>query len=134
MLRAYLQGETISIGDAESRLEWLERFDYTPVPLEIVATGPRMLRAAAALADRITINVGAAPERISWALEQVDLGLEEAGRTRADVTIGTFVMAAVGNDRQAYHCTGCGCESRRWPTWRASRASISPPSPSSSAG
>jgi 5,10-methylenetetrahydromethanopterin reductase len=101
MLRAYLQGETIAIGEAESRLEWLERFDYTPVPLEIVATGPRMLRAAAALADRITINVGAAPERISWALEQVDAGLEEAGRTRADVTIGTFVMAAVDDDREA---------------------------------
>ena len=64
--------------EARSRLEWLERFDYTPVPLEIVATGPRMLRAAAALADRITINVGAAPERISWALEQVDAGLEAA--------------------------------------------------------
>ena len=101
MLRAYLQGETIALGEADSRLEWLERFDYTPVPLEIVATGPRMLRAAAALADRITINVGAAPERISWALEQVDAGLEEAGRTRADVTLGTFVMAAVDDDREA---------------------------------
>lgn len=101
MLRSYLRGETLLINGSESRLEWLDRFDYTPVPLEIVATGPRMLRAAGALADRATLNVGTAPERISWALEQLDAGLAEAGRTRSDITIGAFIMIAVDEDKQA---------------------------------
>ncbi len=100
MLRAYLQGETIRIGEAESRLEWLERFDYTPVPLEIVCTGPKMLRAAGALADRVTLNVGVAPERLTWAFEQLDAGLEEAGRARADLTLGAFIMVGVDDDKE----------------------------------
>jgi 5,10-methylenetetrahydromethanopterin reductase len=99
MLRAYLQGETLTINGHESRLEWLERFDYTPVPLEIVCTGPKMLRAAGHLADRVTLNVGTAAERLDWALEQLHAGLAEAGRTREDVTLGMFVMVGVDDDK-----------------------------------
>ena len=101
MLRAYLRGDSYRIGDWDSRLEWLSDFpDYQPVPLEIMGSGPKTLRTAGALADRITLAVGAAPERIDWALERVDEGLADSGRTRADVTLGSTIALCIDDDRQ----------------------------------
>jgi 5,10-methylenetetrahydromethanopterin reductase len=100
LLRAYLRGESVQLDDFESRLQWLDGFEYQPVPLELMASGPRAIRAAATLADRVTLAVGTAPERIAWALERVDEGLEEAGRTRADIRIGAYVPIALDNDER----------------------------------
>src|SRR6266478_9694 len=81
MLRTYLRGETVRLGEAESRLEWLDAFPaFTPVPLEVMASGPRSLQFAGRTADRILLGVGAAPERVGWAIDQVDAGLAESGR------------------------------------------------------
>ena len=101
ILRAYLRGESVRRGNVDSRIEWLPRFDYTPVPLEIAATGPRTIRTAAHLADRIMLNVGNAPERVRWALAIVDEGLAEAGRSRQDVRIGLALHVWLDNDPRA---------------------------------
>jgi 5,10-methylenetetrahydromethanopterin reductase len=69
------------------------------VPLEIMCSGPKSLHAAAALADRITLSVGAAPERIRWALERIDEGLRDAGRSRADVKVGAFLPLCLDDSR-----------------------------------
>ena len=99
-LRTYLRGESVRVGGSNSRLEWLDAFpEFEPVPLEIVCSGPKSIAAAAALADRITFSVGAADERVRWALGVLDEGLEAAGRTRADVQIGAYVPICVDPDR-----------------------------------
>jgi 5,10-methylenetetrahydromethanopterin reductase len=98
LLRGYLRGETVKLGDFDSRLQWLDGFDFEPVPIEIMASGPRMIRAAAAIADRITLAVGTAPERIAWALDLIDEGLADAGRTRSDIGIGAYVPVALEDD------------------------------------
>jgi 5,10-methylenetetrahydromethanopterin reductase len=99
MLRSYLHDEAVRIGDWDSRIEWLAGVDYTPVPLEIMCSAPRAIGVAASLADRITLAVGTAPERVRWALERVDEGLAAAGRTRADVRLGMYVPLCVEDDR-----------------------------------
>jgi 5,10-methylenetetrahydromethanopterin reductase len=53
---------------ADSRLHWLPR-DLPPVPVEMVATGPKALAVAGATADRTLLAVGADPERVAWAVE-----------------------------------------------------------------
>jgi 5,10-methylenetetrahydromethanopterin reductase len=53
---------------ADSRLHWLPR-DLPPVPVEMVATGPKALAVAGATADRTLLAVGADPERVAWAAD-----------------------------------------------------------------
>jgi 5,10-methylenetetrahydromethanopterin reductase len=102
MLRHYLRREPIPINGWQSRLEWLDNFpDYTPVPLEIMASGPKSIKAAAMIADRVTLAISADPERIAWANAIIDEGLAEAGRSRDEIEVGGFFMFAVDDDRAA---------------------------------
>jgi len=86
--RAYLRGDTVAFEDLRpyerdgarpvdvlglagsphaSRLHWLPP-DLGPVPVEVVATGPKALAGAGAEADRVLLAVGADPERVEWAI------------------------------------------------------------------
>ncbi|MEY2424976.1 MAG: hypothetical protein QOI61_548, partial [Actinomycetota bacterium] len=86
VVRAYLRGESVAFDDLrrfghagtkpldslgladtpdDSRIHWLPR-ELAPVPVEVAATGPKVL-AAARHADRVLLAVGADPERVAWA-------------------------------------------------------------------
>ena len=85
--RAYLRGESVPFDDLrayerdgarsidalglanrpdDSRLHWLPA-DLAPVPVDVVATGPRALALAGATADGVWLAVGAARDRVGWA-------------------------------------------------------------------
>jgi len=98
MLRGYLHGETVMAGEWESRIQWLDTPGYSPVPVEMMCSGPKAIGVAAQIADRVTLTVGAAPDRITWAMEVLDAALEAAGRTRAAVEIGAYVGLTVDDD------------------------------------
>jgi 5,10-methylenetetrahydromethanopterin reductase len=100
LLRGYLRGETVRTGDWDSRIDWLTTVDYSPVPVEIMCSGPKTIRVAARLADRVTLTVGAAPERVAWALDVLDEGLAAAGRSRDEVEVGAYVGITVEDDRR----------------------------------
>jgi 5,10-methylenetetrahydromethanopterin reductase len=91
ILRAYLRGGSVPFADlrpyehadartvdalgladtpSESSLQWL-RTDLEPVPVEVVATGPRVLEMAAREGDRVLLAVGADPGRVRWAVDRV---------------------------------------------------------------
>ncbi len=108
VVRAYLRGESVRVrGPARFRrtpvrspleslgsrrcarrqqLHWLPR-ELAPVPVEVAASGPKVL-AAARHADRVLLAVGADPERVAWAKEVAS----------APAT-GTFVNVVAHNDR-----------------------------------
>jgi 5,10-methylenetetrahydromethanopterin reductase len=86
VVRAYLRGEPVAFDDLrrfghagtkpldslgladapdDSRIHWLPP-ELAPVPVEVAATGPKVL-AAARHADRVLLAVGADPERVAWA-------------------------------------------------------------------
>jgi 5,10-methylenetetrahydromethanopterin reductase len=86
VVRAYLRGDAVPFDDLrvfghagtkeldslgladapdESRLHWLPA-DLPPVPVEVAATGPKVLEASRD-ADRVLLAVGADPERVAWA-------------------------------------------------------------------
>ncbi len=59
----------LSLGDKPTSvaLRWLPR-DLPKVPLDVAATGPKVIEMGARIAERVTFSVGAEHERIEWAL------------------------------------------------------------------
>lgn len=94
---AHRIGAGLPLGAApeDSRLRWLaERYpDRRPVPVFVVASGPKVIRTAAELADRVTLAVGAEPERVRWAVE-------EARAARPDVPVAAYVNVVVDEDAE----------------------------------
>lgn len=90
-----------------SKMHWLQH-DLPAVPVDVSATGPRMIGVAARHAQRITFGVGANKERLDWAIataraaadgREVSLGAHvnvvacpdvEVGRRLAAGTMSTF--------------------------------------------
>ena len=81
-LRAYLAGEEIQREGHPSRIEWLDDIEVAPVPIEVAATGPKVIEIAARRADRICFAVGADTERIGECIARARRAAEEAGRGR----------------------------------------------------
>jgi 5,10-methylenetetrahydromethanopterin reductase len=102
VLGAYLRGETVAFDDLgfhesvappvdalglagapdASRLHFLPA-GLPTVPVEVAATGPRVLDAAARHADRVLLALGANPERVRWGIETV--------RASGGTSVGAFV-------------------------------------------
>jgi 5,10-methylenetetrahydromethanopterin reductase len=91
-LATYLRGGTVDCDGYPSRVRWLDRAKHGPVPIDIAASGPKVIDLAARLADRITFAVGADPERMAWA---VDL----ARATKPDAALGAYVTVGCHPDR-----------------------------------
>lgn len=120
VLQLYLAGETVpfedlafqdasapdigELGLAEapdgSRLHWLRR-DIPKVPVEVAATGPRVIGVAARGADRVMLSVGADPERIRWGVETIREARRQADLDPNDVAIGAYVNLACDPDLTA---------------------------------
>jgi len=62
-LRAYMDGEVVDRDGSPSRIEWLEDCEVLRVPIEVAATGPKVIDIAARHADRICFGVGADTEK-----------------------------------------------------------------------
>ena len=118
--RSYLRGDGVSFDDLrpyerdgarpvdvlglanapnDSRLHWLPR-ELPPVPVEVVATGPKALALAGAEADRVLLAVGADPERVAWAAGVA----RGAGAQR----VGAFVNVVTHPDKEVARRIGAG--------------------------
>jgi len=96
-LQAYLAGESIDRDGFQSRLEWAPAFSLPKVPVEVTATGPRVIEAAARRADRICLAVGADPEHLAARLAHARDAVRRAGREGA-VSFGAVINCAVADD------------------------------------
>ncbi|HZO09273.1 MAG TPA: LLM class flavin-dependent oxidoreductase, partial [Myxococcota bacterium] len=96
-LRAYLGGETVQRGGAASRIEWIPS-GLPRVPVEIAASGPRVLELAARVADGVVFCLGADPEVLARALEAFRAAARRAGRDPDALRAGAFVNCAVAED------------------------------------
>jgi 5,10-methylenetetrahydromethanopterin reductase len=88
--------EEISLGDrpAASRLQWLPP-ELPKVPLDVAATGPKVIAMSARIAERVTFSVGAIAGRIDWAL---GIAREaQAGHGR-DVSYGAQIIVVCDTD------------------------------------
>ena len=110
-LGTYLSGEAVAFEDlafdddvappvsdlgladhpSSSRIGWLGS-GAPRVPVEVAATGPRVIEMAARHADRVMFTLGAHPERLRW-------GIERARAARSDTAIGAYVNLVCHPDR-----------------------------------
>src|SRR6185295_2050223 len=88
MLQTYLGGGTVDRDGFASRLEWVRTADVRKVPLEIAATGPKVIALAARHAEHVAFAVGADPKHLGWALETARGAARAAGRDPASLRYG----------------------------------------------
>jgi len=83
-----------------SRITWigpsLERDGK--VPVEVAATGPKVIVAAARQADRIMFALGAVPERIEWGMALARQARVDAGLDPEGIEFGAYVPSACHPD------------------------------------
>lgn len=70
------------------------------LPIYLAASGPKALQLAGEIGDGVLIMVGACAGAVGWALEQLDIGMQRAGRTRNQVKRFVVVTARVDDDLQ----------------------------------
>lgn len=80
---------------AQYPLWWYDPTTLPLLPLDVAATGERMIRLAADVAQRVSFTVGASPDRIEWAMETMARRLSETGRPRSDIRVGAYINAAL---------------------------------------
>jgi len=98
MLQGYLSGEDVDRDGFASRLEWIRHAKVLKVPLEVAATGRRVIEAAARRADRICFAVGADPDHLADALDHAREAAGAAGRDPSSLRYGAFINAVITND------------------------------------
>ena len=94
--------ETMSLGarPMTSRLQWLPE-GLPKVPLDVAATGPRVIEMSAPIAERLTFSVGAIPERISWAIDLARQARNKRGLSDAGITYGAQILVICHPDIEA---------------------------------
>lgn len=119
-LQGYLSGQEVAADDpgevgvrsaedlglagrpAASRIHWIRpdprRPDRRKVPVDVFATGPRVLAVGGRHADRVTVAVGADPGRVEWAVGTVRQARKDAARAEPAL-IGACVNVVVHDDR-----------------------------------
>jgi 5,10-methylenetetrahydromethanopterin reductase len=94
-LQAYLGGGAVQRNGFESRLEWHRTVDQPKLPVQIAATGPKVIELAAQHADAVMLAVGADVEHVGSALARARAAAKAAGRS---VRVGAFINVVVNPD------------------------------------
>ena len=94
--------DTLSLGGRPvgSRLQWLPQ-GVPKVPLDVAATGPKVIELSAPVAERVTFSVGAMPERVSWALDLARTARKKEGLGEAGISYGVQIIVVCHPDLEA---------------------------------
>jgi 5,10-methylenetetrahydromethanopterin reductase len=100
-LQRYLRGEEVDRDGTPSRLEWHADAQVPKVPVEVAATGTRVIEVAARHADRIVFALGADEDRIARGIEIARRAAAASGRDPDALQLGAWVNAVVHPDMVA---------------------------------
>lgn len=95
-LRALIRGEKIEYLGKELQMAW-SGYD---VPIIMASSGPRSLRLAGRIADGVLFQVGTDPRLVQYALDNIRIGADEAGRDFDQLKLFVRVACAVSDDRE----------------------------------
>lgn len=82
----------LAAGPGSSRITWAATAKRK-VPVEVAATGPRVIGIAATQADRVMFAVGADTDRIAWGIDVARAARVNAGLDPDGVAFGAYVNA-----------------------------------------
>jgi len=98
-LQAFLRREDVDLDGAVASMARLDVIDpsleIVKPPVNVAATGPRMIEVAARWADGISFAVGADLERLGQCIELARRACRAAGRDPDDLVLGCYVQVAV---------------------------------------
>jgi 5,10-methylenetetrahydromethanopterin reductase len=98
-VQGYLRGEAVDRDGFASRLEFLPALgDLPKVPVEVMATGPRVIGLSARVADHVCFAVGADPEFLAGRIALAREAAERAGRDPSSLRLGAMVNCVVSED------------------------------------
>ncbi|MBJ7464072.1 MAG: LLM class flavin-dependent oxidoreductase [Mycolicibacterium sp.] len=98
-LRALFRGE--SVAEASSGADFHLNYVTEPmnIPIYIAASAPKILKMSGRIADGVIVLVGTAPHFIEAALQTIEAGAKESGRTLDDLHIVLWTPTAIAEDR-----------------------------------
>lgn len=91
-VQAYLRGEPVEQNGHAAPIRWLAEGAGPKVPVDVAATGPRVIEVAARLADRVTFALGADAGRLRRAAARAQHTREHVGG--APLEIGAYLNIA----------------------------------------
>ncbi len=88
----------LELADAppDSKIEWMAGTEK--VPVEVAASGPRVIEVGARHADRLMFTLGADTDRIAWGIEHARQARKEAGLDPDGIAFGAYINAACHPD------------------------------------
>jgi 5,10-methylenetetrahydromethanopterin reductase len=98
LLRELMAGRHAEINGSDVHFRWLDR--DPGIPVMMAATGPKNLRMAGALADRVMLYVGVNETSLRWAIDHVRAGAEGSGRDPDAVKLSVLTAMWVGDDQE----------------------------------
>ncbi len=96
-VQKYLRSEPVDCDGYDSRIVWLEGISQPKVPVDVAATGPRVIALAARHAERITFALGANPDRIRGAIAAAKSARVAAG-VESPLSFGAYINIACDDD------------------------------------
>ena len=87
-LQRYLSGEKVDEDGPMAQLTWIKEMSVPKVPVDVAASGPETIRAGARQAERVTLNVGADPDRVRGGIELAREARGAAGLEPTSVSMG----------------------------------------------
>ena len=110
-LQGYLAGDEVPFDEAgdlarlglanqptSSRIEWIRPGRYPKVPVDVAATGPKVIAIAATHGDAVCFAVGADPARLRWAIDTARSARISAGLDPDALRLGAYVNVVVHDD------------------------------------
>lgn len=98
-LRALFRGEKVAepTSGSEYHLNYLD--GPMDIPIYIAASAPKILRMSGRIADGVIVLVGTAPHFIEAALQTIEAGAAESGRSLDDIHVVLWTPTAIDEDR-----------------------------------
>lgn len=90
----------LQLADAppDSRIGWIAAGGVPKVPVEVAASGPRVITIAALHADRVMFALGADEDRIAWGIEQARTARRTAGLDPDGIKFGAYITCGCHTD------------------------------------
>jgi 5,10-methylenetetrahydromethanopterin reductase len=96
VLRALLKGDAVEYEGTEIQMPWSTK----PVPIIMASSGPKSLQLAGRIADGVLFQVGSDPRLVQYALDNIRMGAEQAGRKLEDLKLYMRIATAIDDDRE----------------------------------
>ena len=96
VIRALLRGDSVIFEGSELKMPWSK----AKVPLVMASSGPKSLQLAGRIADGVLFQVGTDPGLVQYALDNIRVGAESAGRQLSDIKLYMRVATSVHEHRE----------------------------------